>query len=102
MISLFEKQVRTHAQKPALTEPGGRIVTFAELELNARRIAAKLISDGFAKGDTAVITAARGIGFIEAVFGILIAGGAYVPLSEHYPESRINYIMNDCVSEMTI
>ena len=38
MISLFEKQVRAHAGKPALTEPDGRSVTFAELELNANSI----------------------------------------------------------------
>ncbi len=97
MINLFLEQVKKYADKTALSESSsGKSVTYQQLDENARKVAAKLIADGFGKGSVAVITASRGIGFVQAILGILMAGGAYVPLSDHYPADRIEYIMHDC------
>ena len=103
MIRQFEEHVQRFSEKTALCDPlHGLTVTYRELETNARRIAGKLAADGFAKGDRALITASRGIGYIEAIFGILMAGGVYVPLSEHYPGERIAFIKSDCGAETVL
>ena len=92
IITLFREQVSKNGAKTAIAEPGGRSVTYSGLDENARRVAAKLLSDGLEPGEPVLITASRGIGFVEAIFGILYAGGAYVPLSDHYPEDRTEFI----------
>ena len=103
MLSLFREQVSKHGERIALSEPStGRSDTYKQLDENARRIAAKLKEQGIRRGDAVMITAARGIGFIEAIFGILMAGGAYVPLSDHYPADRMAYIQSDCGAKIII
>ena len=103
MIRSFEEQVRKHGKKAAICDPVScRNVTYSELDESARRVAAKLISEGFGKGDVAMILAARGIGFIEAMLGVLMAGGTYVPLSDHYPAERVAYIREDCRAKLMI
>ncbi len=101
MISLFREQVRRHPDCTAICTADGKSVTYGELDTNARKVAAKLISEGFRKGDKALITASRGTGFVEAILGILYAGGAYVPLSDHYPEDRTAFIKSDCGAVFT-
>ena len=103
MINLFMEQVAKHGDRIALSEPAsGRTDTYSQLDENARRVAAKLKEQGIRRGDAVMITAARGIGFIEAMFGILMAGGAYVPLSDHYPADRKAYIQSDCGAKIVI
>ena len=52
MITLFQEQIKKHSSKLALSDPStGRTVTYGQLDENARRIAAKLISDGLKHGE---------------------------------------------------
>ena len=96
MIKLLKEQVEKNAQHPSLYDTEGHGVTYGELSQHARQLAAKLLADGLQKGDRVVIRASRGIGFVEAILGILMAGGVYVPLSDHYPADRTAYIQKDC------
>ena len=96
MIKLLKEQVEKNAQHPSLYDTEGHGVTYGELSQHARQLAAKLLADGLQKGDRVVIRASRGIGFVEAILGILMAGGVYVPLSDHYPADRTSYIQKDC------
>ena len=103
MITLFQEQIKKHSSKLALSDPStGRTVTYGQLDENARRIAAKLISDGLKHGEPVLITASRGIGFAEAILGVLMAGGVYVPLSDHYPADRMKFIENNCGAKVVI
>ncbi|SEH21110.1 non-ribosomal peptide synthetase [Selenomonas sp. KH1T6] len=103
IILSWRKQVEKQGSMVALHDPRtGIALTYGELDENARRIAARLKSDGVEKGDTVIITASRSAGYIEAVFGVLMAGGAYVPLSDHYPESRVKYIADDCGAKVRL
>ena len=102
IITLFHEQVSKNGAKTAVAAPDGRMITYSGLDENARRVAAKLLSDGLKTGESVLITASRGIGFVEAIFGILYAGGAYVPLSDHYPEDRTEFIKNNCGAKSVI
>ena len=101
-IQRFQEQVEKHRNAIALRDPAAhQDCSYGRLDENARRVAAKLIQKGLKPGDAVIITAGRGIGYIEAILGILMAGGAYVPLSDHYPEERIRFIREDCGARMT-
>ncbi|MBO6300810.1 MAG: AMP-binding protein [Ruminiclostridium sp.] len=102
IITLFREQVSKNGAKTAVAEPDGRRITYSGLDENARRVAAKLLSDGLKTSEPVLIAASRGIGFVEAIFGILYAGGAYVPLSDHYPEDRTEFIKNNCGARSVI
>lgn len=103
MINLFRGQVAKHSDRIALSEPEtGKCDTYKQLDENARRIAARLKEQGIGRGDAVMITAARGIGYIEAMLGILMSGAAYVPLSDNYPAERVSYIHNDCGAKVII
>ena len=103
MIRLFEEQVRLHPERAAIRDPlAGREASFQEVDRQARRIAAKLIREGLEPGDAVLITASRGIGYIEAMLGILMAGGAYVPLATHYPQKRVDTIREDCGAKILV
>lgn len=103
MIKMFLEQAAKNPDKTVLSDPSkGESVTYKKLDEDARRLAAKLISDGFSDGDKAIITAARGIGFVKAILGILYAGGVYVPLSDHYPADRVAYISGNCGAKITV
>ena len=103
MIRLFEAQVAVHGDCVALRDSvAGVQATWRDLDEGARRVAAKLVEAGLKTGDAVLITASRGIGFIEAMLGVMMAGGAYVPLSDHYPQDRIEYIQGDCGAKICV
>ncbi|MBR1442283.1 MAG: AMP-binding protein [Firmicutes bacterium] len=103
MLNLFKEQVIKHGERIALLEPAcGKLDTYKQLDENAHRIAAKLQKQGLKHGEAVIITAERGIGYIEAMLGIIMAGGIYVPLSDHYPKERMDYICNDCRAKIIV
>lgn len=72
-------------------------ITYAELDLAARHIAAELIRDGAAPGDRAMLLFPSGLDFIVAFMGCLYAGVIAVPA---YPPLRdikvLENIAADC------
>ncbi len=103
MIRRFLEQAEKSSQKTALRDPAsGQERTYGELNASARALCAKLKAEGFGIGDAAMITASRGIGFVEAILGVLMAGGIYVPLSSHYPRERLNFIREDSGAKLVL
>lgn len=72
---------------------GDRTVTYGELSLRSRRIAAMLIENGVRPGEAVAVTAHRGAAQVAALFGILAAGAAYVPVSPSQPPRRREEIL---------
>jgi non-ribosomal peptide synthetase component F len=72
-----------------------RIVSYAELDSHANRLAYYLQSIGVSRNVLVGILLPRGVDLIVAMLGILKAGGAYVPLDPSYPQERLRFIV-DC------
>ncbi|MFC0212779.1 amino acid adenylation domain-containing protein, partial [Paenibacillus chartarius] len=91
---LFEQQVLRTPEAKAVTD-GERVLSFAELNGRADRLAAVLRERGAVQGELIGLMADRSIDTIAAILGILKSGCAYVPIDPDYPEERIAYMLQD-------
>jgi amino acid adenylation domain-containing protein len=86
----------------AVEDPGKAFLTYADLEAAAQSIAAILREAGVREGDRIGICAAKSVGTVASIFGILKAQGAYVPVDSGAPPERNLYIFKDCAVRAVI
>jgi acyl-CoA synthetase (AMP-forming)/AMP-acid ligase II len=73
------------ADKPALIDgPSGRVLTFGQLAINVRRVAAGLAELGLRKGDVAGILAPNSLDYVVAFHAITSVGGIAAPINPTY------------------
>lgn len=72
-----------------------RSLTYAELNIQANRLAHRLIELGVRTDTRVGIAIDRSFEMIIGLLAILKAGGAYVPLDPDYPAERLTYMMED-------
>ena len=91
---LFEAQVRLKPDAIAIV--GEReCFTYAELNAQAERIAARLRAAGVGPESLVGVFLNRTPALVAAILGVLKAGGAYVPLDPAYPTDRLAFIVSD-------
>ena len=83
------------AEAVAVVEPGGRRLTYAELDACATAVAGRLQARGIGLGDRVGVCLPRGADLVAALLGVLKAGAAYVPLDPDYPPERLDYMAGD-------
>nr|WP_315223086.1 non-ribosomal peptide synthetase [uncultured Duganella sp.] len=91
---LFERQARRQPDQVALLF-GEDVLTYAELNARANRMAHRLIALGVAPEVKVGIAVERSVGMVVGLLAILKAGGAYLPLDPEYPAERMAYMMRD-------
>ena len=74
---------------------GGEILTYAELERDAARLAARLRRAGGGPHVIAGLCADRSAALAAGALGIMKAGAAYLPLDPSYPMERLSYMLED-------
>ncbi|MBT2393898.1 amino acid adenylation domain-containing protein [Streptomyces sp. ISL-1] len=72
---------------------GAREVSYAELDLRANELAARLVSLGVTAESPVAVMVDRSVEYVVALLAVLKAGGAYVPLDRRYPPSRLAEIV---------
>ncbi|MDR1266701.1 MAG: AMP-binding protein [Propionibacteriaceae bacterium] len=87
-VSRFQAVVARSPQATAVSDPSGLVITYAMLDLGARRLAAALRASGIASGQSVALLADRGVDFYCGLLGILYSGAAYVPLDPADPPER--------------
>ena len=75
----FFALAETEPDRVALLVGADRTISYGELSLAARRMAALLIHRGIGRGDSVAITLPKGADQIVAVLGVLAAGAASCP-----------------------
>lgn len=90
----IEKNAVQYADRKALIAKD-RTLTFAELNIEANKVAHALMRRGLKRGDRVVLLLPRTSAVIVSMFGVSKAGGAYIPCDPAYPSDRINLIVND-------
>lgn len=94
MPALFERQVDATPNAPALAFEGS-VLTFAELDREANRVANSLIALGIGPEKLVGLHVRRSLDLVIGALGILKAGGAYVPLDPSYPTDRLAMMVED-------
>jgi acyl-CoA synthetase (AMP-forming)/AMP-acid ligase II len=94
--SFVLEHAERRAQKPALIDgPSGRELSYGELLLSVRRLAAGLASRGFAKGDVLGVFMPNAPEYAIALHGAAAAGGMCSTVNPLYTADELAYQMND-------
>ncbi|HEU0055495.1 MAG TPA: amino acid adenylation domain-containing protein, partial [Longimicrobium sp.] len=91
---LFERQVE-RAPDATAVRFGGELLSYAELNARANRLAHHLRALGVGPEARVALCVERGPEMVAAVLAVLKAGGAYVPLDPAYPVDRLRYMLAD-------
>ncbi|OWO80001.1 hypothetical protein B5C26_19375, partial [Photorhabdus luminescens] len=91
---LFEQQVEKTPDAIALVYEE-QILSYAELNARANRLAHQLITLGVEPDQRVAICMSRSPAMVVALLAVLKAGGAYVPLDPVYTSERLAHILVD-------
>ncbi|MGE6964104.1 amino acid adenylation domain-containing protein [Bacillus thuringiensis] len=97
----FYEQVHASHEAVAIATED-RVYTYHEMNQRSNQVAHGLIDLGVQKGDRVSIFLHRSVESIIAMLGILKAGATYVPIDVKYPLERIQYILQDSKTTVTI
>ena len=93
--SFLTETASRHGAHPALSMDD-RILTYAELDASANRVANLLIRLGVRNGDRVAMWMPKSLEAIISIWGILKVGAAFVPVDPAAPVSRLATIARDC------
>ena len=98
---MFERQVATTPNAIALI-CGTTELSYRELNASANELAHYLRERGVRADTMVAMCLHRSAYLMIALLGILKAGGAYVPLDPAYPESRLEFMMEDSGASLLV
>ncbi|MGW4596890.1 non-ribosomal peptide synthase/polyketide synthase [Streptomyces sp. NPDC004457] len=99
--ALVEAAVDRWPAAPALDAPG-TLLTFAEAEARANRLAHRLIARGAGPGDLVALLLPRSADMVLAQLAVTKAGAAFLPVDPAYPEERIALMLRDAAPALTL
>lgn len=99
--TLFARQVQERPEAVAVVSDAGQM-TFAELDKRANQLARTLVERGVCRDQVVAVVAQRSNEMLVAILAVLKAGGAYLPIDPNYPQSRIDYVLNDSGAQLIL
>jgi amino acid adenylation domain-containing protein len=91
---LFEAQAARTPDAPALRSGAG-VLTYAELDARANRLAHRLIALGAGPERIVALLLPRSVDIVVAQLAVAKAGAAYLPVDPAYPPERIAFMLGD-------
>ncbi|MFF3739348.1 amino acid adenylation domain-containing protein [Streptomyces sp. NPDC002566] len=91
---LYAARAAAQPSHPAL-EFGAQVLSYAELDARANRLAHELAARGTGPGDLVALLLPRSPEMVVALLAVLKAGAAYLPIDAAYPRDRIGYMLDD-------
>ncbi|MFG3016457.1 non-ribosomal peptide synthase/polyketide synthase [Streptomyces cinerochromogenes] len=101
LSALVEAAVDRWPAAPALEAPG-TLLTFAETETRANRLAHRLIARGAGPGDLVALLLPRSADMVLAQLAVAKSGAAFLPVDPAYPEERIALMLRDAAPALTL
>jgi len=96
LAEYLESSARAWPDRPAVVDPAGWSITYADLNSRADALARFLAARGVTCGDRVGIVLPKSVASVVALFGIMKAGAAYVPIDFTAPIDRGRRILADC------
>lgn len=106
LLSLFNQQVATYPDAPALSD--NKIsYTYRELAALSDQMAMRLLSAaGVASRQPIAVLMPRSARLVAVLLGVLKAGHAFIPLDPSFPPARLDYIIDhsgvSCITDIEI
>ncbi|PKV49527.1 amino acid adenylation domain-containing protein [Aquimarina sp. MAR_2010_214] len=102
IVSLFRQQVMKNPNKIAI-ECDGNEISYIELDKLTNQLANYMVHNhDIGINDIVGVSLPRSEWSVISMLSILKAGGAYLPIDINYPETRINYIINNSQCKVCI
>ena len=101
LCELFEAQAVAAPDRIAVV-CGNRQLSYAELKAASASLAAYLRQSGTRRGDLVAVCVERSVEMLVALLAIWEAGAAYVPLDPHFPQARLDLILEDAAPRTII
>ncbi|HEY6748837.1 MAG TPA: amino acid adenylation domain-containing protein [Mycobacteriales bacterium] len=101
VADLVEAQVRRNPDAPAVADDGV-LLSYAELNERANRIAHALIRRGIGPEQIVAVLADRSAELVAALLAVLKAGAAYLPIDPAYPAERIATMLADAAPAIVL
>ncbi|MGW0005732.1 amino acid adenylation domain-containing protein [Nocardia grenadensis] len=92
--ALFGATVLAHGPRPALYEDE-TVLTYADLDRRANRLARALIRRGLGTGDKVALGLTRSADSMTTMLAVAKAGAAFVPVDPNYPAERVAHMLAD-------
>ncbi|MGW1893341.1 non-ribosomal peptide synthase/polyketide synthase [Streptomyces sp. NPDC002004] len=99
--ALVEAAVDRRPTAPALSAPG-LLLSFAEAEARANRLAHRLIARGAGPGDIVALVLPRSADMVLGQLAVAKAGAAFLPVDPGYPADRIALMLRDAAPAVTL
>ena len=101
VVTMFEAQALHTPESVALSQGAG-VMTYAELNQRANRLAHHLVAAGVQPGTIVGICLERTPELVVALLAVLKAGAAYVPLDPSYPSDRLAFMLTDAQTSILV
>ena len=101
IVSLFEQQTK-QTPKAIAVDFNGQTLSYQELNEQADLLARYLQKQGVQAESLVTILLEPSLEMIVGILGVLKAGGAYVPIDPAYPQDRIDYMLSDTATSITL
>ncbi|GAA4660426.1 hypothetical protein GCM10023347_09920 [Streptomyces chumphonensis] len=98
---LFAARVAEDGDRPALVD-GDRVLSYAELDRDARTLAARMARHGVRPGALVAVLLPRGTAAVTAVLAAFAAGAAYCPLDVAAPAARTTALLDDAEPALVV
>ena len=94
LTHVFLRKAKQQPQAIALIDGiSHKEVSYKTLSLQAEKVAAALLHNGFKQGDRVAVSLPRGLEQIQAILGVLAIGGCYVPVHVTQPSDRYKKLL---------
>ncbi len=101
LIGLFEEQTKKNPNEIAVVFEDKKL-TYKELNTKANSLAKYIQDSGIEKNSTIGIMVNRSLEMIISIVGVLKAGCTYVLIDHTFPETRVNYILENSDAKLLI
>jgi len=99
--AMFAEQATRTPDNAALVF-ADHVLTYAELDAAANRMARRLIEHGAAPGGVVALAVPRSLELLVAMYAVHKAGAAYLPIDPDYPADRIEFMLADAAPALLI